>query len=90
MDIDKINDKEFVCRMLETKYIRAMGREVSWKIGENSDLYPAGWFSNSDYIKKAEILAEAIEKKCLIIETSKYLEVIEGVRRIEKNDEEER
>lgn len=77
-------------QIMEVKYIKAMGREVSWDINKNSDLFPFDWFSNSNYVKKANILAEAIEKKCLIMETLGYLDIIEGVRGIEEKEEEER
>ena len=54
----------------------------------NEDLYPLDWFSNGNLIEKSRILLEAIEKKCLIINTLAYANIQEGVRRIKENEEE--
>lgn len=80
-----ISQEEIVYNIVNVRYIKAMGREVSANYRENSDLYPYGWFSIQDSNKKIEILNEAIEKKCLIKDTLGYLDVIEGVK--EKNNE---
>jgi len=77
MNIEK---KELLFYIMTVKYIKAMRREVSKDPKVNSDLYPTYWFTNKDYIKKTNILAEAIEKKCLISETKGYLDIIEGVK----------
>ena len=40
------------------------------------DLFPIDWYSSTDYIKKIEILGEAIKKNILIVETEKYKEYL--------------
>ena len=79
MSNEAMNKQDIVYNILEIKYVKAMGREVSIDPRANQDLYPYGWFSNGNLIKKASILLEAIEKKCLIIETEGYAEIEEGV-----------
>ena len=66
---------------MEIKYVKSRGREMSLEPMINQDLYPFSWFSDTDYRKKTEILAEAIELGLLIIDTPKYQETIEGVRK---------
>lgn len=83
-------EQEMVCHVLEVKYEKSRGREISWKPSDNEDLYPQEWHSNNNYLKKAKVLAEAIEKGCLITETTEYLDMIEGVRRGKEEEEEER
>ena len=80
MSNEEINKQDLAYSILEVKYIKAMGREVSMDPRKNSDLYPFGWFTNGNLAIKARILLEAIEKKCLIVETIGYLEIEEGVR----------
>ena len=82
-------EQEMVCHMLEVRYEKSRGREISWKPLANRDLYPDDWHSSHNYVKKARVLAEAIEKGCLITETTEYLDMVEGVRR-NKEEEEER
>ena len=40
------------------------------------NLFPIDWYSSTDYIKKIEILGEAIKKNILIVETDKYKEYL--------------
>lgn len=88
MSNEAMNKQDVAYSVLEVKYVKAMGREVSIDPRTNQDLYPSGWFSNGNLIKKARILSEAIEKKCLIIETEGYAEIQEGVKNeIYKGDE---
>ena len=47
-------------------------------IGEES-LYPDGWYSLTDYKKKSEILAEAIQNKKLINDTALYQELLQEI-----------
>ena len=44
----------------------------------NDSLYPVGWYYNKNYSEKIEIIAEAIEKNILIINTMGYQNLIEG------------
>lgn len=76
-----IKNEELIYHIMTVQYIKTMGREVSKDPRVNSDLYPTYWFYNKNYIKKINILAESIEKKCLIKDTIGYLDIIEGVRR---------
>ena len=48
------------------------------------ELFPADWYSISDYKTKVEIIAEALNEKCLIAETKKYQDRVEGVRLIKE------
>ena len=72
MSNEAINKHDLAYNILEVNYVKAMGREVSIDPRDNQDLYPPGWFFNGNFIKKARILLEAIEKKCLIIDTEGY------------------
>lgn len=83
-----MSNQDLVYNILETKYVKSRGRKVSIDPRANQDLYPAGWFSNGNLIKKSNILAEAIEKKCLIIETEGYAEIQEGVKKKDYKEEE--
>lgn len=89
MNNEIINEQDIAYSILEIQYIKAMGREVSIDPRANQDLYPYDWFSNGNLVKKAQILSEAIEKKCLIIETEGYAEIQEGVKK-EKDEDAER
>ena len=73
--------KQLICQMLEAKYVRAMGRKVEWKENINDDLYPEEWFIKKDYVRKANILGEAIKNKCLIVNTTRYLEWKEEIKK---------
>lgn len=44
------------------------------------ELFPADWYSINNYKIKVEILAEALNNKCLVINTQKYQDRIEGIR----------
>lgn len=88
MNMEESKQLEMVCHMLEVQYEKSRGRVIFSKELDNNDLYPRTWFSNKDYLKKAKVLAEAIEKGCLITETTEYLDVV-GCVKID-NDEEER
>ena len=55
------------------------------KENENrEDIFPADWYSIRDYKTKVEIIAEAINNKCLIIDTKKYQDRVEGIRLIKE------
>lgn len=77
-----MNDNDrLIYLIMETNYIKSCGRKVSTDINENADLYPSYWFSNLNYRKKSEILNEAINNKCLIVDTPSYKDLEEGVKR---------
>ena len=78
---DKMSNLDIAISILEIQYIKAMGREVSIDPRINQDLYPAGWASISNSNIKAKILKEAIDKKCLIKDTTEYSQIQEGVRK---------
>lgn len=80
MDKDKL-----VYQMLEIDYIKSRGRELSWD-NRNEDLFPGGWYVNNDYKSKANILYEAIRDKKLIVDTSGYQNIVEGVRMNKRNN----
>lgn len=75
------NNEKLICQVMEIRYVKSRGRELSLEPMANKDLYPTNWFLNTNYKKKIEILAEAIELGLLIIDTPKYQENIEGIRR---------
>ena len=77
-------DKELVYNLLEIKYLKTFGKNVTLNMEDDHDLYPNGWFLNSDYTVKSKILAEAINKKIKIIDTEAYQEIIEGVKKSNK------
>lgn len=78
---NNISNEKLIYQIMEIKYVKSMGREMSLEPMANQDLYPSSWFSDTNYKKKTEILAEAIKMGVLIIDTPKYQENIEGVRR---------
>lgn len=49
------------------------------------DLYPIGWYENNNYMKKIEIITEAIKSNLLIENTLGYKSLIEGVVLTKKN-----
>ena len=52
---------------------------------EHEDLlFPSDWYSIKDYKTKIEIIAEAINKNCIIQYTDLYKERIEGVKILNK------
>lgn len=71
-----MNEKLF-CNILEVKYLKMFNRVVSYD--DNSDLFPNDWFSCDDYKFKSEILLESLEKKILIVDTTKYQKSIENI-----------
>ena len=77
---NQMSNQDMAYHILEVKYVKAMGREVSIDPRVNRDLYPSNWFSNENFILKSQILAEAIKKKCLIVETESYLKIEEGIK----------
>ena len=83
-----MSNKDLAYSILEIKYIKTMGREVSIDPRVNQDLYPTGWYSIENTTKKMKILTEAIEKKCLIIDTKGYAEIEEGVKSDNKSKNE--
>ena len=57
--------------------------EVGYKntfpgLGEE-ELFPEGWYSNTDYKKKNEIIAQAMQTKALIKDTPMYQEMKQNV-----------
>jgi hypothetical protein len=52
----------------------------AYKDKEEHELFPADWYSISNYQAKTEIIAEALKNKILIAETNLYKSRIEGVR----------
>ena len=47
---------------------------------EENELFPADWYSISNYQVKTEIIAEALKYKILIAETNLYKSRVEGIR----------
>lgn len=45
----------------------------------DNELFPIGWYVNKNYQKKLLIISEAIENNTLIVNTSSYLDILEGV-----------
>mgnify|MGYP003299963646 FL=1 len=55
------------------------------KENENrEDIFPADWYSINNYKAKVEIIAEALNNKCLIAETKKYQDRVEGIRLVKE------
>ena len=47
---------------------------------EEHELFPADWYSITNYQVKTEIIAEALKNKILITETVLYKSRVEGIR----------
>ncbi|MBQ1550814.1 MAG: hypothetical protein IIZ67_01820 [Bacilli bacterium] len=73
--IEDISDEQFDCVMMELMYLKRFDREPE---DDNSDLYPRDWFTNPDYKKQFEILAEAVAENKKIVETKGYNEFRKG------------
>ena len=43
---------------------------------DDDDLYPFDWYSTKDYRLKVEIIAEALEKKILVMDTDLYHQAV--------------
>lgn len=74
-------ENKMLYNILEIRYIKMFGRNVSYDLSVNSDIYPSDWYSNDDYEFKSKVLMEALEKKINISETSLYQEIVEGIRK---------
>ena len=48
---------------------------------KEDDLFPIDWYNSNNYKLKTEIIVESIKEKKLIEETSKYQDLIEGIRK---------
>lgn len=51
---------------------------------DEKELFPSDWYSISNYKVKVEIIAEALNNKCLISETQKYQDRVEGIRLVKE------
>ena len=56
------------------------------KVKNLDDLYPLGWYEKKNYKEKIEIIAEAIENNVLIINTKKYQDSINCLKKTYTND----
>ena len=66
--------KDYVYISLLSKYLAANERTIN---DDNSDIFPRDWEIIGDSVKKAKILAEALDEKIHIEETRSYQELIE-------------
>ncbi|MBQ6539386.1 MAG: hypothetical protein IJL76_03830 [Bacilli bacterium] len=71
-------DKEFICKMLEVKYIRSKGYNPKDFDDFYNKIYPDEWLDNNDYDTMIKMLSEAINEDKLIVETDKYKEITKG------------
>ena len=76
--IDSYDEERMQLRLIEVAYIKSKGLDVS--APEADDLFPMGWFEDSDFMKKINIVAEAITTNKTIQETNAYRELSEGKR----------
>lgn len=81
----KISEEKLICLMMEGLYNKLIFKKNVVDIKDKRELYPFGWSSDTNYLKKIKILEEAIEKECLISKTSMYIKDIEGIK--EKKEE---
>lgn len=74
-----INDeKRVVCNLFEVQYIQAHGYETAEFSKCFRELFPREWLDSEDYDNKIRVLAEALEKSILIIETDIYQQIMSG------------
>lgn len=52
------------------------------KAEDESELFPEGWYQNTNYQKKIEVLTEALDKDILIVYTDSYQTMLEGIRMV--------
>lgn len=74
-----ITNEQLACKLLEFEYIKSRGRQVTYNLDNNYDLFPSDWFDNESYIVKIEILKEAIDKNILIHETEGYVKAFSDI-----------
>ena len=65
-------------RMLEVGYINSQGMQVGEEA--TNQLFPMGWFEDSNFELKAKIVVSAILQKKKIVEIPEYQQLVEGVR----------
>lgn len=75
----EIKKEELVCNILEIEYVKSHGRNGTYDITMNYDLFPNDWYDNESFEVKIEILKEALEKNILIIETESYFNAFNDV-----------
>ena len=69
-------DEKMVCAILEVKYLKMFGREITYDPYANIDLYPYDWYQIYDYKLKAKMMSEALDKKIKIQDTDLYMSAI--------------
>lgn len=69
-------DEKMVCAILEVKYLKMFGREITYDSYANIDLYPYDWHQIYDYKLKAKMMSEALDKKIKIQDTDLYMSTI--------------
>lgn len=70
--------EKMMCELLEINYCDMLGKTTS--LEDMEEIFPTDWFVNDEYEFKIEILNEAIDNNCLIIETELYNSISEGVK----------
>lgn len=73
-------DSNFVYTLLEVKYLKMFGREITYEFNANSDLFPYDWNQMYDNNLKIDILTEALTKKIKIVNTDAYVNNIDPNR----------
>lgn len=76
-DINENNDKLFRLYTLAEMVYENRFKNI---VQDKDDLYPKGWYATKNYKEKTEIIAEAIKTNNLIINTSRYQDLIKAVK----------
>ncbi len=77
-------DKDFMCTILEARYVEVMQEQEKYAKLEEWEimptLFPNAWISSKDYDKKMNILAEAIKSKTCLLKLPGVVDFEEGIR----------
>lgn len=69
-------DNRLLWNVLEVKYLKMFGREISCNPNDSYDLFPLGWYLDIDVDTKIKILLEALENNKKIVDTSLYQDML--------------
>lgn len=75
-NINKKEDKIFNLYTLAELSYQSHFKDV---VNDLDELYPTGWYENTNYEVKIKIISEAIKINKLIVNTESYQNTVEGV-----------
>jgi hypothetical protein len=79
--MDSINKDKMDNKLFNLYTLAELSYQKHFKdmISNLDELYPVGWYENTNYKIKIEILLEAIKTNMLIVNIKNYQNIVEGV-----------